>query len=314
MACLLIAIGLMVGGTILIVAVAFVSGSRGVYSSSFREVARQLRGRFQAPTMLGYPQVDFRHGSTIGSMSVERYDGGPTLRIVVGDRGGAWDWELVPYDRRSDRGTRGIEVTGSELRIPERHRVRARDVEAFRRAFHEGARWQVERLLQIRNDLPTCIIRDGDRLVVRKLGLPADWRELLELIRVACDLYDQVRLVGDEAIEFVDGVEAALLDEVICPICGDPIGHDLVYCGSCKTPHHRECWEYNGRCATFACGQERYRIPEVARRPDEVDRRESDGRDNDAARSVHSADASAGQSASSNDKVDANDAGSNVNP
>ena len=29
---------------------------------------------------------------------------------------------------------------------------------------------------------------------------------------------------------------------------------DLVYCGGCQTPHHRECWEYFGGCSTYACG------------------------------------------------------------
>ncbi len=40
-----------------------------------------------------------------------------------------------------------------------------------------------------------------------------------------------------------------------CPICGDLLsGFPSVHCAACETPHHRQCWTYNKRCATFACG------------------------------------------------------------
>lgn len=28
---------------------------------------------------------------------------------------------------------------------------------------------------------------------------------------------------------------------------------DVVQCRKCKTPHHRTCWEYMGKCSTYAC-------------------------------------------------------------
>ena len=44
-----------------------------------------------------------------------------------------------------------------------------------------------------------------------------------------------------------------------CQICGDPMVSDLVVCYRCDTPHHRECWKFNGKCSTFACGHTRFR-------------------------------------------------------
>jgi hypothetical protein len=29
---------------------------------------------------------------------------------------------------------------------------------------------------------------------------------------------------------------------------------DLVACAKCRTIHHRSCWDYVGRCSTYACG------------------------------------------------------------
>jgi len=36
----------------------------------------------------------------------------------------------------------------------------------------------------------------------------------------------------------------------ICPVCNNAFndGDDAVFCPECGTPHHRECWQKNGRC------------------------------------------------------------------
>ena len=44
-----------------------------------------------------------------------------------------------------------------------------------------------------------------------------------------------------------------------CRVCGERIMLDRIECRRCETPHHKDCWDYNGRCATYACGETRYR-------------------------------------------------------
>lgn len=40
-----------------------------------------------------------------------------------------------------------------------------------------------------------------------------------------------------------------------CRICGYGLGDfPQVICRECSTPHHRDCWQYNGHCATYSCG------------------------------------------------------------
>jgi hypothetical protein len=39
-----------------------------------------------------------------------------------------------------------------------------------------------------------------------------------------------------------------------CRVCGTELaGTAQVSCERCQTPHHQDCWEYWGRCATYAC-------------------------------------------------------------
>lgn len=45
-------------------------------------------------------------------------------------------------------------------------------------------------------------------------------------------------------------------DAGLCMVCGDELdeGEVSVRCDVCETPHHEECWEYVGKCTTYACG------------------------------------------------------------
>ena len=39
----------------------------------------------------------------------------------------------------------------------------------------------------------------------------------------------------------------------VCLVCGTGMDDVVVRCELCRTPHHRECWTYMGRCSTYAC-------------------------------------------------------------
>ena len=42
-------------------------------------------------------------------------------------------------------------------------------------------------------------------------------------------------------------------EEPLCQICGDSIEDEHCRCAACGTAHHIDCWDYNGRCSTYAC-------------------------------------------------------------
>ncbi|MBI4865452.1 MAG: hypothetical protein HY816_00730 [Candidatus Wallbacteria bacterium] len=41
--------------------------------------------------------------------------------------------------------------------------------------------------------------------------------------------------------------------QAACPVCGEPAEGEVRTCEKCGTPHHRDCWDYAGRCALYAC-------------------------------------------------------------
>ena len=73
-------------------------------------------------------------------------------------------------------------------------------------------------------------------------------------VRCCLHIYDQMVIGEVEGVRFVED-ELTIIESLVCPICSGKIADDLVLCSSCKSPHCRECWQYNGKCATFACSE-----------------------------------------------------------
>jgi len=43
-----------------------------------------------------------------------------------------------------------------------------------------------------------------------------------------------------------------------CQVCLEKMDSRVVYCASCRTPHHEECWSYMGMCSTYGCREIRF--------------------------------------------------------
>lgn len=48
---------------------------------------------------------------------------------------------------------------------------------------------------------------------------------------------------------------AEVIAEFKCLICGEQskAGQEVVICPSCEAPHHKDCFDYLGRCARYGC-------------------------------------------------------------
>lgn len=52
-----------------------------------------------------------------------------------------------------------------------------------------------------------------------------------------------------------------------CPVCGTAVDGDGGLCARCRTPHHKDCWEYLGGCSVFACAGRPARMRRSTPRP-----------------------------------------------
>ena len=86
------------------------------------------------------------------------------------------------------------------------------------------------------------------------------------MVQLSLELHQLAVSTQGAGIEFVDEATAQPIDEAICQICGEDITREMVFCRRCKTPHHRDCWEYYGACSTYGCQEKRFTVPKMARR------------------------------------------------
>jgi sarcosine oxidase delta subunit len=134
-----------------------------------------------------------------------------------------------------------------------------------RKLLNGGVRWELMRL-QHALDVPGAFCRWRHGSLAIRVPVPLrryDWLE--EFILVALELYDQALLTQAHGIAFLDDHQAHVLRDAVCLVCGETIELDMVFCRRCKTPHHRECWQYTGGCTTYGCQERQYVVPAVAR-------------------------------------------------
>ena len=74
------------------------------------------------------------------------------------------------------------------------------------------------------------------------------------------------------SIKFIEEKQKDIRD-AICPVCGEAVGPAPEICPECKTPHHWDCWQWSGGCATYACprkmGKSKPKSPREVTRPTE---------------------------------------------
>jgi hypothetical protein len=97
--------------------------------------------------------------------------------------------------------------------------------------------------------------------MVRKesvIGSPDDLSVFADL---AGRMHDRIELLWQRAsgIEILEEPVQADGQSSVCQICDSAIDPEArVVCRRCNTPHHQDCWEWNGQCSTYACGEKRF--------------------------------------------------------
>lgn len=236
-------------------------------SRSWQRFAEERCGEMHRRQLFQSPKVSFTHHGARALLSI--YEAGDpehplqTQLTYTVPEGWPHRLEIVPQRRPDD----GMSTSPQDFRVgdPEfdpRYVVKATD-RKFAVEFLDGAvRETVEELRRLTGNDRILISMSPSRLMIRKEGVIATGEDLDAMANLAGRLHDRIDLFWqrDSGIEILDEPARATAEEgVVCQICGSKIDAGIrVLCRRCNTPHHKDCWEFNGRCSTYACGEKRF--------------------------------------------------------
>ena len=147
----------------------------------------------------------------------------------------------------------------------DRYVIKGSDPDVLRQLLTPAVQAHIERLRGFLGNDDIYVLLSDHKLLVKKRTLIREYSLLVQFTELAIGLYDEMLSTGQEGIKFVEQATLPKPTEIICKVCGAPITSNKVICRRCKTPHHRDCWEYFGSCSTYGCGEKRYIVPKPKR-------------------------------------------------
>ncbi|MDP6444545.1 MAG: RING finger protein [Pirellulaceae bacterium] len=237
--------------------------------NSFRHIAQRYGGSFVSGGWFSRPVVHFRYGHdrihvTIHTSRINKRnythigldwpDG--AFRCEIMSR-----WAYIP-NQLEFRGLH--ESLAGDISFDRDYVVLTDDHEELRRLLTPGVMMLVNRLRGLFGDNFVHLSFNHGSLSVVKQRLVEQNEPLESYLRSFLELYDQAMLTRTVGIEFSETGDGVVLTEAVCQVCGEDIVTDMVFCQRCRTPHHRDCWDYIGACSVYGCQEVTYFTPQIA--------------------------------------------------
>lgn len=233
---------------------------------AWQAFAGDRRGEMHARQLFQSPKVSFVHHGARALLSVyESGDSAAALHTQLTytvPEGWPYRLEIFPQRRPEDGASSANDLRIGEPGFDARYVVKSND-EKFARDYLDGAaRQAVEDLRSLLGNDRILVSLNPSRLMIRKESVIDSPDALKSLADLAGRLHDRIDVFWQRAsgIEILDEpATPAAQGEAVCPICGSKIAPESrVVCRRCGTPHHEDCWDFNGRCSTYACGEKRF--------------------------------------------------------
>lgn|GEM_PF-789459 len=252
-----------------IVAITFsLSSSSGSVNAAYRKLGKHFHGRVRTGGWFSYTRLVFKYGATEARLQTRRRNGRVVTELVI-------DWPLADYWCRIISAKRNVkvprrlhEVTAATQLCSPYFRVFSDDAQSAQLMLTDGVQWQLRNLARNSFGRDLLVELAVDRILFQIDGYVWRYDTVMSFMESALEFYDQIMLTRCEGIDFVDGEEMTTLSDGKCSVCGEQAIGDLVFCKRCKTPHHRECWHYNGMCTIYGCGETNFVVPSIASRID----------------------------------------------
>jgi hypothetical protein len=241
----------------------------GTRYRAYRQLAHRFNGRCESRGMSDPPTVSFSYyGTTVRvglAPTIPGQSTNPRTRVVARFcQGIPFRLELAPVSRpappQAPKGTRVVKT--GDVEFDRGFIVQANDSEMARDFLSPQVRRVIGNLQRLVHPGGMLVSINPERLLVqidRNLGQSTE--ALTQTVSESLVIHDGLQLGVSrrmtEGIAIVD--DPNLADEDVgsptCKVCGEMIdGGLVVVCSSCRTPHHRDCWEYVGACSIYGCG------------------------------------------------------------
>jgi hypothetical protein len=168
-----------------------------------------------------------------------------------------WFWNLVrkPDPRRA------------ESLQPGALRLYTSEPQRLKRYFSEGTCFRLRELTGMERPGELAVAWTPGRFLLQKPVSVFDFDRIHRLVNLSLSLIESLRdggVLGAPAVVSGEADPVILTTGVVwdpvvgtCQVCGEKLEGKVVYCASCSTPHHPDCWEYLDRCSVYACGGKR---------------------------------------------------------
>lgn len=232
---------------------AFCWHTRRIAREKIRLLAEHLGGTLEPRLPFGLPSVDFAvrgHAARMSFGTDERFYTALTVRIPESQTGRL---SIVPetLGGQFHRLFGVVDVEIGDRRFDAEYIIQSRPELLAQRVFDPSHRDVAMEAVRRLRGLPGIMIRvQNARLELQVGERLMEPRSLLDLVRSADTLVGCLTAVIATGIEWGESGEEP---GGLCPICTTGLSEPLTRCGRCASPHHRECWAYFGRCATYGC-------------------------------------------------------------
>ena len=230
----------------------------------FQLLAQQYSGKLLPGPMYELPKLAFDHLGSPVQVEASFFGSQPAsvLKYHISVRF-AWPDAALRMDVYPEGlvaslqkliGVKDIEV--GDRSFDQKYMITGNDAPRVQNVLTSEARELIKLIRGPRFDDDVHVRIVGGAMWISKRNLPGDYETLRDHLELALALYDTLLQQPRAGIEFLDSVNADVAVPT-CQVCGEGIAQPEIQCTRCRTPHHRECWQYFGGCSVYGCrGQE----------------------------------------------------------
>ena len=247
-------IPILVGGILLgLFAIFLHSRKRKDVREKATDVLRIVAERLSIKTPVAGPSLAFDRNGYPAVLSIHdaaRLNVEISFRLA-GDETGWMTVSSLGFRRAilDQLGLKDIQV--GEHEFDDALEIWGRDEELVRRKLTRDARGI---LLQADKRWDFFLRLTPNLLTIRARMVPFDRYQVESIAGMGFQLLDILDLKSPAAV-VISTVREMLDKDTKCPVCGTPLSKgQVVRCLKCRSAHHADCWQFNGMCATFACG------------------------------------------------------------